>query len=435
MTFRTATAIAIVGLCACGTSNPPPNFNPPTPPAANDPAFTQEGILGWYLVGDAATPGDNTLTAIVTAPSGAHYVDAYVAGLPPIRMDEQANGFAMRVAIDKLPPGDYQVLFSANGSDTAFAEVPFHRSAAFYVLVSTDYDFSDPGTGSQQFMDNIHMQHPGMRITHFWAPYTYTDPAVTDTRRAALDTWIHTQRDTFHDEIGLHIHPYCNFVVDAGLTCVTDQSDVYPAGDTSGYTIMLGAYGRDNMSTLLVHAKDLFAQHGIAAPRTFRAGGWTATADTMFALQDNGYIADTSALNWKYIQSAWKGDVIASWTMDQWAPIDDTSQPYYPSQTTISETQPSPAFSLLEVPDNGVMADYVTTADMQLFFDEIFTGTALTKPATLMMGFHPSSGLSLNAQDTVSGFLTYADQHTRANGLGPVVYITLSDVTPAFPPN
>ncbi|HEY1555143.1 MAG TPA: hypothetical protein VGF94_09965 [Kofleriaceae bacterium] len=432
MTFRTA-AIAIgLGLGACGTSYPPPKADPPAPPDANDPAFTQKGMKGWYLVGDGAIAGDDTLTMIVTAPHGANYVDAYITGQPPVRMDAQADGFGMQVALANIPPGDYQIVLSANGSDTAFAAVPFHRSYAFYVLVSTDYDFSDPGMNSQAFMDSLHQDHPGLRITHFWAPYTYTDPVVTDQRRADLDTWIHMQRDTYRDEIGLHIHPYCNFVVDAGLTCVTDQSDVYPAGDATGYTIMLGAYGHDGTSILLQHAKDLFGQHGIAPPKTFRAGGWTATTDTLAALQDNGYISDSSALNWQYIQSAWAGHLIASWTMQQWAPIDDTSQPYYPSQMTISEPQPDPAYSLLEVPLNGVMIDYVTLADMKMFFDENFAGTALMAPRTLMMGFHPSTSLTIGDIAGVKGFLTYADQALAANGLGPVVYITLSDVTPAF---
>jgi hypothetical protein len=80
-----------------------------------------------------------------------------------------------------------------------------------------------------------------MVITHFWAPYTYTDPAVTPERRDVLDTWIKKQHDEEHDEIALHIHPWCNFVEAAGLTCITDQSTVY-ATDTSGYTIKLAAY-------------------------------------------------------------------------------------------------------------------------------------------------------------------------------------------------
>jgi len=283
--------------------------------------------------------------------------------------------------------------------------------------------------------DCLHRDHPGMRITHFWAPYTYTDPMVTDERRAELDTWILQQRDTFNDEIGLHIHPYCNFVTDAGLTCITDQSDVYPAGDTSGYTIMVGAYGHDQFSTLLQHAKSIFATHNLGEPKTFRAGGWTATLDTIAALQDNGYIADTSALNWQYIQGAWRGHLIASWNMTQWGPIDDTSQPYYPSEALITQSGPGPNYSLLEVPDNGVMIDYTTLPQITHIFDANWDGQhALTASRTMMMGFHPATGFTADEYARVDGFLKYSDKHLHDGDLGPVVYITLSDVTPAFPP-
>jgi hypothetical protein len=257
---------------------------------------------------------------------------------------------------------------------------------------------------------------------------------VTDTRRAALDAWILEQRDTFGDEIGLHIHPYCNFVVDAGLTCITDQSDVYPGGDTSGYTIMLGAYGHDNFSTLLVHAADIFAAHNLGKPKTFRAGGWTATFDTLLALQQNGYVADSSALNWQYIQNAWKGHLLASWTMQQWLPIGDTSQPYYPSESVITSAEPSPDYTVLEVPDNGAMIDYTTLPQLEHIFDANFTGGALLAPTTMMMGFHPSTNLSAGEYSNVDAFLSYADKHLASRDLGPVVYITLSDVTPAFAP-
>ncbi len=430
MTFRSCAVL--VGLAACGADFPPPKATPPNPPASNDPAFTTRGLRSWYLVGDGVTLGDDQMTIIVTAPDGARYVDAYIGDLPAVRMTQQSDGFSMQVSIADLAAGDWSILFSEDGSADAFAAAPFHRSAPYYVLVSTDYDFSDPGTDATTDMDMLHQNHPTMRITHFWAPYTYTDPMVSDTRRAELDTWIQAQRDNFGDEIGLHIHPYCNFVVDAGLTCITDQSDVYPTGDTSGYTIMLGAYGHDNFSILLQHAAQIFAQHNLGKPQTFRAGGWTATLDTLSALQDNGYIADTSALNWQYIQNAWKGKVIASWTMMQWNPIGDTSQPYYPSTTAIASSQPSPNYTMLEVPDNGVMIDYVTLAQIEHIFDANWNGNALPAPITMMMGFHPSTNFTPSEYQRVDDFLKYADEHLHVNDLGPVVYVTLSDVTPAF---
>ena len=82
------------------------------------------------------------------------------------------------------------------------------------------------------------------------------------------------------------------------------QSTVYPTGDTSGYTIEVAAYGRDNFSILLQHAFTLFAQHGLGKPQTFRAGGWTADMNTFLALTGNGFISDSSALNWKWIQAS-----------------------------------------------------------------------------------------------------------------------------------
>ena len=428
-----AALIAVV-VCACGSDFPPPKSDVPAPPDTNDPTFTIQGLQQWYMAGDGVTPADDQMTVLITAPSDAKFVDAYVGTLKPVRMEHQSDGFGMQISIADLPPGDYSVVFTANDSPDAFAVMPFHRSMPYYVLVSTDYDFSDPSDQAIQYMDMLHMRHPGMRITHFWAPYTYTDPAVTDARRAQLDQWILAQRDTFGDEIGLHIHPYCNFVVDAGLTCITDQSDVYTGGDTSGYTVMLGAYGHDGMSTLLQHAAAIFAAHHLGTPHTFRAGGWTATLDTLLALQENGYIADTSALNWQYIQNAWKGHLIASWTMMQWGPIGDTSQPYYPSESVITSAAPGPDYTLLEVPDNGAMIDYTTLPQIDHVFDANFTGHALLAPTTMMMGFHPSSNLSVGEYSNVDMFLSYADKHLASKGVGPVVYVTLSDVTPAFPP-
>ena len=403
----------------------------PNPPATNDPAFTSQGLKAWYLVGDGARPGDDQLTFSITAPSGAGTVDAYIPGMAPVRMTKQDGRFAMDISIANLAIGSYDILFARDGSDDAFAKFTLNRSAAYYVLVSTDYDFSDPGNGSLMYMDKLHADHAGMIITHFWAPYTYTDPAVTAPRRDELDAWIKKQRDTFHDEIGLHIHPYCNFVVDAGVTCVTDQSTVY-SSDTSGYTIKLSAYGYDDMSTLLKHAAQIFNGRGLGTPNTFRAGGWTADINTLHALDDNGFIADTSALNWKRIEE-WQRYELYAWTMAHWAPIGDTSQPYYPSNTDPVASVPGADMAMLEVPDNGVMIDYVSLKEMNGIFDANFSGMPLAVPTTLMMGFHPSMDLSQGEYETVDGFLKYADQHLATTGDGPVVYISLGDVTRAFP--
>ncbi|MFT3693423.1 MAG: hypothetical protein QM831_09815 [Kofleriaceae bacterium] len=423
-------ALILTLLAACG--DPPIDPNKPAAPDENDAAYSSTGLNGWYLIGDAATAGNDQLDFTITAPGDADVVDAYVADKPAVRMDKAAGGFHLAQAIGDLPAGAYDILFTKNGDHTAFAKVTFDRSAPYYVLVSTDYDFSDPGDNSTTFMDQLHTDHPDLVITHFWAPYTYTDPAVTEDRRNTLTAWIKNERDTYGDEIGLHIHPYCNFVEDAGITCVTNNSDVYPEGDTTGYTTILASYDRPTLGTLLQHAKDLFSQRGLNVPVTFRAGGWTADLSSLQAMNDQGFVADTSALNWARIEE-WKGRVIYDWTMAHWAPIGDTSQPYYPSDTDADTSAPGSDMAMLEVPDNGAMVDYVSYAEMLDIFNANWDGTPLAKSPVMMMGFHPSTELPQQYMSRASAFLKLADMHLASTGLGPVVYITLSDIVPVFP--
>ncbi|MBX3156976.1 MAG: hypothetical protein KF773_13460 [Deltaproteobacteria bacterium] len=398
----------------------------------NDPDYRVRSLKEWYLVGDAATPAQDQVTVFVDAPAGTDFVDMWIADLPPVRLAEQPDGaFGKQLSIASLPAGSYDVLLAANGARTAFAKATIRRSAAYYVLVSTDWDFSDPGDMVIAYQDAMHRDHPSLRITHFPGPYTFTDPAMTPARQARLVEWLVAQRDTFRDEIGLHIHPYCHFVVSAGVTCVTDQSTTM-ASDPTGYTIKLGAYNRQDMGTLLQHASDLFAQHGLNRPKTFRAGGWTATLDTLAALADKGFTADTSALNWARIEE-WQGRELYTFNMTNWAPINDTSQPYFPSQSDHLSSAP-PTLSLLEVPDNGVMIDYVSLDEMNGLFDANWDGQPLAQPNTLMMGFHPSQGFSKFEYQRVEGFLDYADQHLASEHLGPVVYITLADLVAVYTP-
>ncbi len=427
--------VVVSVLGACGSEFPPPRDEKPTAPDSNDPEFTVRSVKDWYLIGNAATPGQDGMTIFVDAPAGTDYVDAWVGDLSPIRLYEQPDGsFGNQLSLADVPAGTHDVLLAANGSPGAFARVPFNRSAPYYVLVTTDWDFSDPGDMVIAYQDRMHREHPALRMTHFVGPYTFTDPVVTPSRQAELVAWLVDQRDTFTDEIGLHIHPYCHFVESAGVTCITDQSTVF-ATDATGYTIKVGAYDRATMGTLLAHSVTLFEQHGLGRPRTFRAGGWTATIDTLNALDDTGFTADTSALNWARIEE-WEGrntGELYRWNMENWGPINDTSQPYFPS-TTNPLTSEAPTMALLEVPDNGAMIDYVTLPEMTGLFDANWNGQPLSAPTMLMMGFHPSKNFSPDEFNRVDGFLDYADLRLANQNLGPVVYITLADIVAAYTP-
>jgi hypothetical protein len=287
-------------------------------------------------------------------------------------------------------------------------------------------------------MDTLHDEHPELVMTHFWAPYTYTDPMVTPARRAQLSAWLRAQRDDHGDEVALHIHPYCHFVEHAGVKCITDQSVVHDR-DPSGYTVKCAAYSEADFGKLLGAADGLFAANDLGKPVTFRAGAWTASIETLRALAAHGYVADTSALNWARIEE-WDpaahpevgNGELWRWNKEHWKPIDDTSQPYRPNRDDHLSAE-DPALALLEVPDNGAMVDYVSIEEMVAIFTANGGGAPHERPTTLMLGFHPAAGFSLGEQRRVDGILDHADRFLASRDKGPVVYVTLDRLPRAYP--
>ncbi len=403
-------------------------------PATNDPGFALSEMRQWYLIGNPATPGDDTLHLHVDAPVGTSTVDAWIGDRDGVRLvAAQGGGFELTADVASLPAGTYPMLLAADGADLAFARVTFQRSAPFYVLVSTDWDFADPGDPMLAIQDRFHADHPELQITHFVGPYTFTDPAVSSTRQAAIATWLLAQQAEHGDEIGLHIHPYCHFVADAGLPCVTDQSTVY-ATDTSGYTIKLEAYDRPQMVTLMNHANELFAAHGLPRARSFCGGGWTSTLETVKAAEEAGFTTEASAFNWSRIEE-WKNvgtGELYRWLMAHWAPMNDTSQPYYPSTSDIL-VGATPHLTILEVPHNGLTVDYVNSTELEYLFSANWNGSPLSAPRTLQVGYHPADSFGQGYVVRVDGFLDLADAHLASRDAGPVVYSTMSALRPAFP--
>src|SRR5687768_10959118 len=76
----------------------------PDAPEVNDPAYTVRSLKAWYLVGDAATPGQDVMTIHVDAPAGTEYVDGWIADLEPVRFARQPDGsHATQIAIADVP--------------------------------------------------------------------------------------------------------------------------------------------------------------------------------------------------------------------------------------------------------------------------------------------------------------------------------------------
>src|SRR5205814_8379044 len=116
------------------------------------------------------------------------------------------DGFHFSIGLANVAAGDHDVLLSADGAPTAFAELTVHRSHPLYVVVSNDWDTGDHGDDKLERQDRLHANHPQLVITHFVGPYTFTDPTVSASRAQVLVDWLTNYQTTKHDEIGLHVH-------------------------------------------------------------------------------------------------------------------------------------------------------------------------------------------------------------------------------------
>lgn len=426
--------VAALAACSDPTEPPVPDGTPQAPSKTDDSEFAVAGAKGWYLVGNELTAGDDQLELEITGPAETQVVDLWLDGRYVKRAWRSGGVFRFSVDLRDTAIGEHSVLLAADGDEFAFAEVTFRRSHPLYVVVSNDWDRPDNGDPMLERQARLHARHPNLVLTHFVGPYTFTDPALPVSRQQFLVELLNGLVQNEGDEIGLHVHPYCHFVRDAGVTCRTAPSFAYANGDTSGYTVVLASYTRTELEKIFNRATELFVQNGLPAPTSFRAGGWTANLDVLAALGTAGHVADTSGCNWSRLEE-WADNAGADlyrWNQENWATIDETSQPYYPSTTDILVSGPS-YIPVLEVPDNGLLVDYVSGAEMiDMFRKNWPNGDALAQPTVYSIGYHPPNFSELYFQ-RMDEALTEIDRHLATDGAGPVIYARLSDLAKVFP--
>ncbi|MEZ4294933.1 MAG: hypothetical protein R3B70_08140 [Polyangiaceae bacterium] len=402
----------------------------PADPAANDPAFLVTGVPGYLLAGDDLTPATPSFQLRVTPPAGVTEIDLWLDADNALPLTQEGADFVITADVLPLSVGVHSLMLAERGAENGFFRADFDKGHALYLIVSTDWDFPDVYDTVLDHHEEMHTAHPELKITHLIGPYTFTDPAVPQARRDQIVAWAKGMRDTHGDEIGLHVHPRCTFVEAAGLPCLTQPSVADPAGDDTGYTVRLGAYTREEWNILFAKAAEIWASVGFGKATSFRAGAWTLESHVAAALADSGFTADSSPVNWPYLEE-WEGYDLYTWNQEQWAPIGDTSQPYYPTEDSVLPGGSGAPLSLLLLPDNGIMVDYWTVDEMTAIFDANWPGSPLTTPTQLSTGFHPAPQAYYSKAEytRLDKLFAYADQFLASQQRGPVVYITMSDAT------
>jgi hypothetical protein len=395
--------------------------------AVDDPGWEVTLSRTWALKADGLTVGDREVVVRVVAPADATMVRAAVDDGPARNATRGADGaWSVALPVADLATGEHAVRVASGASPAAVATRPLQVSYAVYVVVSTDWDNTRFTDAYLRRIEALREHHPALVYSHFFAPFHYTDPMVTEARKAEIEAWVKAQRDQHGDELGVHIHGWCHFVTAAGVTCRTEPA--YAPNDTSGYVTVLAAYTVEEMSAQLRHAVRLFGEHGLGRPTSFRAGGWTADLGTLRALDATGFTVDSSAMRPDRIGS-WRGYLLYSWNETNWAGVTDTTQPYYPSDTLITQGVPARPMRLLEVPDNGILVDYISgPAMVEVYEANAPGGRPVAQPTLFQVGFHPPN-FSTSFQQRMETALTHVDEHLASADRGPAVYARISDLT------
>lgn len=422
-----------VAVCASGCASKSAISGAPSIPSGKaDGLVEAQGLRTWYLKADGLSEGDSNLAAQLVSAEPLGTLDAWLDGRYVGSQARPSTATTVRefaIDISELEVGAHTLVLSDRDSFARIVEHEFNVSHALYVVVSNDWDTSDNEAIEYERQERLHAGHPELVLTHFVGPYTFTDPAVSETRRDWIVDWLHEQEAQFGDEIGLHVHPYCSFIESAGVTCRSEPVYAENWGRPEGYTVIVGSYTEDEFTQVLQHADDIFEQRGLGKPVTFRAGGWTAELHTLKALANAGYVADTSAVNWARLEE-WKDHATAPlypWNEEHWATITTTSQPYYPSVDDVLSSA-GPNLSVLEVPDNGALVDYVTAQEMiEMFHENWPEGSALEAPTNYSIGYHPPS-LSQEFYQRMDDALGHIDSFLYSKDAGPVIYARLRDM-------
>jgi hypothetical protein len=339
------------------------------------------------------------------------------------------------------------------------------------------------------------VERPGFVYSHFVGPYIWGAPAylsdgsqrapttISGSTTARIETWLKLRKQ---DEIGVHIHPWTSAFLQnvpvppccatsacgAGTQCPSssrpvccttmscapetecglpahvvsrlDATSVWDTSDLSGYATLIRAFSPDEIVAMLDYSSQILVSRGFPQPTSFRAGGWTGSSALLAALgaahkysvgAPDGTVQPASG-------SSYLVDSSSTWPDPVCALLPDTNHPTLCtalksasglSQTTVSTSQPyrSASSGIVEIPDNGVLLDYMTGAasaagSMESILAAIGGTAAVSTPMMYQIGFHPHT--MLNYASRFEAALENIDANAYAFDKGPVVYAAMSSL-------
>lgn len=311
-----------------------------------------------------------------------------------------------------LWPGEYTLAtnLSPACSNLEIPTVKFFVSYPFYVAWTLDWEGYDV---KDEYLSGISdlAKNSNVPITHFFNPRIYTS-GLPEARQNYLTTWVKERKIKNGDAIGLHLHMFEDMVTAAGTSPQKDPAWGTKAKD--GYDILLSGYSSNDTIKILEWSKAIFAQNGLGVPVMFRAGGWFADEETLSALQETGFILDSSG---RTAYTFGTNRIEGHWNLKA------ITQPYQPNPADQNLAIDGSGF--WEFPNNGGDSWAYTGENLIARFRANFSGTPLGERKIVTYLTHPNYfGKEGPAMVTL---FNEVDRYLYTKDAGPVIYINLEE--------
>lgn len=282
----------------------------------------------------------------------------------------------------------------------ASTEAGTSPTARIQIVISVDWEGGSLESDNLAAMSGFRDRFPQVPLLQFLNAAYYTKPdaqarQVTEAIRSVLRPI---------DELGLHLHGWKRLFEASGVK-FRDQPSFWGSpelsGDCSydcGHEVPISAYSTEELRKVIRNGARILSQNGFGAARSFRAGGWMASPSVLEALVSEGFLLDSSAVPPPHLRDGLEGFPLFDWVQELWADTTTLSQPF---QLRTSKGD------ILELPDSGGLADYVTTSQMKSIFQETVSASEEAGGTELYLhfGFH---------EETAERYLPQLEKGLRA---------------------
>lgn len=297
-----------------------------------------------------------------------------------------------KVAVGVLAVGSLAVMTPACASESddgdAVGEDDYTRKKGkLQLVVTVDWEGRDLRDDNLAAMQHLHARFPQVKIIHFLNAGYYTKQgAVPADVTARINRAIQPG-----DEKALHIHGWKRLFEAAGDTFRSSPTfwgtSLDPHGRDClydcGHEVPISLYTTDELRKVVKFSLDTLERNGLGRAKSFRCGGWMAKQNVRDAIAAEGLKYEHSAVPTVFLQPKLGNMPVYGWlsSAELWQGTTTVSQPY---------AMPTASTPLVEVPDNGALADYVSTQQMLDVFEA--NKAALlrdrSKNVVVSVGFH-----------------------------------------------